>query len=100
MINFSLSLSFAWSRKLNNTYKDYFSYDGSLWGTKHWEIQCSKMGNELVVFQLRLNPAGTDHGGIYVEFGVLRYLLIFTIYDSRHWNYEENCWHKLDKEQS
>lgn len=57
---------------------------------KFWEIQILKNDN-----LLRLEVGFTvrqDHAGINLELGLLGYEIHFTIYDNRHWNYEENRW--------
>lgn len=97
MINFSFHLS--WPRKQSDRpYKDYFYKEGNLWGTKYWEIQFSRIGEELLGFTLRLDPIGADHGGLHIEFNFLRRMLAFVIYDSRHWNHEENRWYEPGEE--
>ena len=96
MISFNFCIS--WPQKQVGSGKDYFYKEGNLWRTKHWEIQCSKIGNELLGFGLRFDPIGSDHGGLHIEFNFMRRMLAFAIYDSRHWNYEENRWYKDGEE--
>jgi len=35
-----------------------------------------------------------DHAGFNFTIGLLGYDLAFTIYDTRHWNYNLNTWEK------
>jgi len=35
-----------------------------------------------------------DHAGAYAQISVLGLELNATVYDNRHWNYEENTWEK------
>ena len=39
-----------------------------------------------------------DHAGIDIEIGVLGYCVHFTVYDNRHWNYEEGRWMQYSEE--
>lgn len=98
MININFGLS--WPQKQDGSLsKDYFYKEGHLFAKKYWEIQCSKMGGELLGFRFRFDPIGSAHGGLHVEFNFLRRMLAFTIYDSRHWNYEENRWYRDGEDQ-
>jgi len=57
---------------------------------KFWEVQIIKNDNLLrVEFGVTTQQ---DHAGINLELGLLGYEIHFTIYDNRHWNYEENRW--------
>ena len=61
---------------------------------KFWEIQIIKNDNLLrVEFEFSIKQ---DHAGINLELGLLGFEIHFTVYDNRHWNYEENCWAKYD----
>lgn len=97
MINFNFSLS--WPRKqTDSTAKHYFHKEGKLWGTRYWEIQFSKIGEDLLGFTFSFNPTGRDHAGLYIEFNFLGRMLAFDIHDSRHWNSEEHRWYKPGEE--
>jgi len=40
----------------------------------------------------------TDHAGFYFILTIFKYCLRLSIYDNRHWNWEENRWYKPGEE--
>lgn len=61
---------------------------------KYWEVQILKNDN-----LLRIEFGWTvrqDHAGCNLELGLFGYEIHFTFYDSRHWDYENNCWTAYD----
>ncbi len=57
---------------------------------KYWEIQIIKCYN-LIRCEFEFNIR-QDHAGINLELGLLGYEIHFTIYDNRHWDYENKRW--------
>jgi hypothetical protein len=55
---------------------------------KYWEIQLIK-SNDIISFDLRISTQ-CSHAGVDIWLGLVGYSLNLQIYDSRHWNYEEN----------
>lgn len=43
-------------------------------------------------FELSFYPHGKDHGGLEVSLALFNYQLAFNLYDSRHWDYDNDCW--------
>ena len=66
-----------------------------LFGHKAWELEHSYMSTMLVDFDL-LWSVRTDHAGFRITVGILGYGVGFQIYDTRHWNYERNCYEAYD----
>lgn len=57
---------------------------------KFWEIQILKNDN---LFRLEFGfTVQQDHAGINLELGLAGYEIHFTIYDCRHWDYQERRW--------
>ena len=82
-----------------NPFSDRFNSGRSWAGTvgssyKAWEIQLMKT-NSIVEFNFRLNFR-QDHAGIEIELGLLGHNLRAQIYDTRHWNSNENKWVDYD----
>lgn len=64
------------------------------WKNKFWEIQVIENDNLLrVEFNFTTQQ---DHAGVVFELGLLGYEIHFSIYDSRHWDYDNNCWMTYD----
>ena len=68
---------------------------GKLFGNKAWELEHSYMSTMLVDFDL-LWSVRTDHAGVRLTVGILGYGVGFRIYDTRHWNYQRNCYETYD----
>lgn len=57
---------------------------------KYWEVQIIKNDN---LFRVEFGwTVKEDHAGVNLELGLLGYEIHATVYDSRHWNAEENRW--------
>ena len=55
---------------------------------KFWELQINE-DDVLICFGFSLSFR-TSHSGFSLELGLLGYWLNFTLYDSRHWDYEHD----------
>ena len=59
---------------------------------KFWEVQVIKNDNLLrIEFEWSIRQ---DHAGINLELGLAGYEIHFTVYDHRHWDYENKRWVK------
>lgn len=90
-----LGFEIDWPRKYVSP-KDYIEKTWKLGKNKCLEIQLSRGGNILLGASLNFAPYGRDHAGMMVEVSFLRHFFIINFYDSRHWDYENNCWEKYE----
>jgi len=78
---------------------DYFTNFGWISGmlTKYtaWELEHSYYSPMLFDCELRLSVR-EDHAGFEFGIGILGYGIHFLIYDTRHWNYDLNCYEERD----
>ena len=66
-------------------------YGKTVFKHKYWEVQIIKNDN---LFRIEFEfSTRQDHAGINLELGLIGYEIHATIYDNRHWNYEEGRWH-------
>jgi hypothetical protein len=86
MINFNFSIDNPWSDRWNTIW--YAS--GLLFGHKAWEFNGYRT-NQIVDAELRLTFK-CDHAGLHTMFGLFGYSVEFSIYDTRHWDRENNKW--------
>jgi len=57
---------------------------------KYWEVQCTNMF-DTGYFKLNINwSRKQDHAGFLFLFEFFDFMLMFQIYDNRHWDYEKN----------
>ena len=61
---------------------------------KYWEIQLYKSAE---LFRIEFEwTVRQDHAGINFELGLFGYQASFSVYDSRHWDIDNDCWHITD----
>lgn len=72
-------------------YKCFF---GRIVGNKCWELEIeSNKPDWKLEFKIDFQPSGRDHGGLELKIDLFKLIEIrFVIYDSRHWDYENDCW--------
>lgn len=78
---------FAKSNKFKNLFSRYFH----LYGTKYFEFEILRDNYYLIEIEFR-HTKKRDHAGINIVLGIFGYLFSIRIYDSRHWDYKNNCW--------
>lgn len=87
-LNFSVFNFFLKKEKFDK----FFFYHRHLWSNKYLEFEFDYYNFYLFKFEFNFQPIKTDHGGLRMELIVLGYSLDLNIYDSRHWDYKNNCW--------
>lgn len=90
MINFSFSIDNPWSDR----WSTIWCKNGLLPKHKAWEFYVYRT-HQIIDAELRLTFKG-DHAGLLTLFGLFGYALEISIYDTRHWDYENNCWEIYD----
>ena len=92
MIYFGLNIANPWSNQFKNlwcrAYKTPFK-------NKSIELEVIKDAS-LASFTFRL-ATRTDHGGLYIDLGLLGYNFSFNFYDNRHWDYARGEWVSYDE---
>jgi hypothetical protein len=91
MIGFNFNLSNPWSNRWANVWNR--SYELPI-KNKFIELEVIK-DTTIVSFNFRFTTR-TDHAGLYISLGLLGYDLSFNFYDSRHWDYDKECYKKYD----
>jgi hypothetical protein len=90
MINIHFIIDNPWSERWNTIwYKN-----GLLAKHKAWEFNGYRT-HHLIDLECRLTFKG-DHAGLNVLFGLFGYSVEFSVYDTRHWDYEKDCWKQYD----
>ncbi len=92
LINLRLGISNPWA-------KDRFKNLGCVYGkiTKHlaWELEHTFYDGTIVEIDFSISRQ-EDHAGLNINLGMLTYGIHFQIYDTRHWDYENNHWGEHD----
>lgn len=89
MLKFNCVLHNLWAKE---NFDSLWNKSGSFTKNKHWEIELTKYSNYFLGIRLDACWRGRDHAGFSVELMLLGYCFHVNIYDSRHWDYENNCW--------
>jgi hypothetical protein len=89
MIYFNFAVENPWRDRWNTI---WFK-NGLLPKHKAWEFNGYRT-HQLINFNFKLNFKG-DHAGLQIELGLLGYNVEFNVYDTRHWDYEHDCWELL-----
>lgn len=71
------------------------TWSRKLFGHKYFELDVHGFERWIPIFGFKVNfTTKTDHAGLFLGFSFLKMFdFDFSIYDSRHWNEEENCWY-------
>jgi hypothetical protein len=86
-LNFSIKNFFY---KKNN-FKAFFSFHKKLSKYKFFEMECLKDSYHLFSVEIKIGFK-EDHAGIRVAISAFGVEVYAQIYDSRHWDFANNCW--------
>ena len=87
-------LNFEIQNPFSDRWNTIWFKNGLLAKHKAWEFNGYRT-HLLVDLDFKLNFKG-DHAGLTFMFGLVGYTVEFSIYDTRHWDYENNCWKQYD----
>lgn len=88
MINIEFSISNPFSERFGHILLRH----GSITRNKSWEFNIYR-GTNIFTMLLRYT-ARQDHAGLKLQFGLFGYECDLYLYDTRHWDYKENRWHR------
>jgi hypothetical protein len=88
-IHFNIGWNFGGYGRPN----DFFCKTWQLSQNKFFETQITYFTNSFTLLRFKLTHyPKTDHTPYNLDFVILNLEFLFTIYDNRHWNYEEGRW--------
>jgi hypothetical protein len=90
MINFDFSINNPFTDRWNTI----FFKNGLLPRHKAWEFNAYRT-HYIIDASVRYTYKG-DHAGLQLTAGLFGYSLEFSIYDTRHWDYDKNDWRYYD----
>jgi len=88
MINLRLEIQNPFSK---DRFKNLGSLSGRLTKNKFWEVQHTFYDGMLLDVDFSIKRR-CDHAGVFLVLGLLTYAVHISIYDNRHWDYENNQW--------
>ena len=93
IFNFRLELTNPFDRW--DYFKPLGSISGKLFWHKAWELEHSLLSTMLLDIDISWTR-NRDHAGLTVGVGLFGYGVLFSIYDTRHWNYTTNQWEEYN----
>jgi len=96
MINLRFELQNPWTQ---DRFKNLGCVHGRIIKNKAWELEHTFYDGLLVDCECKFTTKG-DHAGLDLVLGLFGYAIHFRIYDTRHWNYDENRWYVYDEKGS
>jgi len=88
MISFNFNIKNPWNHRFQNI-KTW--YGSTFIPNKNWEIEIYKC-TDIIGFNFNFN-IHQDHAGLSTSISFFGHGLGFHVYDSRHWNHDEDCWY-------
>lgn len=89
MINFALRI---YNPFKHDEFKNIYCLEKLVAKNKAFKFEVTKYAHYLFEFHLDLNIVGGDHAGPSLEVNLFGYTVDIELYDTRHWDYENNCW--------
>lgn len=98
MIKFNIHISLPRNWITKRGLGEFFIFDNSISKNKALSVQVDHFNwTSLFGLSFDLTPTGTNHAGLYLDFTVFGLSIVINLYDKRHWDYENNCWEKIDR---
>lgn len=92
MIYFGFNITNPWADRWKNIWNRTYNTP-----FKHKFIELEFINDTSIVSGSFKLSTRTDHSGLYMDLGLFGYNFSFNFYDSRHWDYENNCWEKYNE---
>lgn len=96
MVYASFNIKKFWNRR--RYYNNVFFWHKQITKNKSIEFQIIDDNDILFKFEIIIVFRGRDHAGPSLVFGLLGSELNFQIYDHRHWDYANNTWDAMHKQ--
>ena len=87
MIYFGFNITNPWAERWQNVWNRTYNTP-----FKHKFVELEFIKDTSIVSGSFKLSTRTDHGGLYMDLGLLGYNFSFNFYDSRHWDYDKDTW--------
>lgn len=96
MLYCSFSLTNPWYKNKGGSHKSLFLYHGRLYKNKYWELECIRDPQRILAAELSFSWRNRDHAGLNMGVCILGADIALHIYDTRHWDYQNNKWEETE----
>ena len=102
MFWFHLRLRNPFNKRDDAYIHNYYNKVWRITKNKSIEIQISRWNNltNLIDIQFNIEPSGHDHAGADFNVTLLHFYAMIHLYDRRHWDYDNNCWREVYREEN
>lgn len=102
MFWFHLRLRNPFNKRDDAYIHNYYNKVWRINKNKSIEIQISRWNNltNLIDVQCNIEPSGHDHAGADFNVTLLHFYFMIHLYDRRHWDYDNNCWREVYREEN
>jgi len=91
MLNLNIYLHNPWYKE---NFQNLFNWSKKVTKNKVVEFEITRYAHDLLGIHLSTDFTGNDHAGPRFDLALLGYSVSIKMYDTRHWNYEQNDWQK------
>lgn len=98
MIELKFGMANPWPFSIGEDQPALFLRHWRLSTHKNFEIQLAHWSRKSEFFRIWIDAPlrGRHHAGLNLEIGILGLDLMLNLYDSRHWDYENEVWEKYE----
>ena len=102
MFWFHLRLRNPFSKRDDAYIHNYYNKVWRITKNKSIDIQIARWNNltNLIDIQFNIEPSGHDHAGADFNVTLLHFYFMIHLYDRRHWDYDNNCWREVYREEN
>lgn len=93
MIKLELSINNPFAR---HKWKPIYSTHYKLSKNKVFEIEIQYYRSTIFLVEIDINFTKKNHAGPRINLGIFGLEFLFYLYDSRHWDYENDKWYSKD----
>jgi hypothetical protein len=86
-----LNVSITLGNPFSERFKNLGCFSGKFTEHKAWELEHIFYSGTLLELECKYGTQ-EDHAGLELAVGLLGYAISFRIYDTRHWDYENERW--------
>jgi hypothetical protein len=88
-------LSFSFTNPFSNRFSAVYEKTGKTWNPhKFWDLSICKTSSIIgFTFDYTMRQ---DHAGFGFDIGIFGWNIDYRFYDSRHWDYTNNCWEEIN----
>ena len=90
-----IRINFTLSNPLSDRWDTICGSSGVISKYKAWEFNIYET-HDIIEIDVEFRPKG-DHAGLHIMLGLLGYAVEFHVYDTRHWDYENNTWEVYER---